>query len=98
MSNILMGLLSSSAARVEDAVAIATRIGYPVLVRPSFVLGGRAMRIVYDKESLLSFMDEAREVSPGRPVLIDKFIEDALEVDVDAICDGEETYVGGIME
>ena len=89
---------NGSATSVEDAVAIATRIGYPVLARPSFVLGGRAMRIVYDKESLLSFIEEAKEVSSGHPILIDKFIESALEIDVDAIADGEETFVAGIME
>ncbi len=89
---------NGSAKSVEEAVKIATRIGFPVLARPSYVLGGRAMRIVYDKESLLSFGEEAKEVSSGHPILIDKFIEDALEVDVDAICDGKEVYVGGIME
>jgi len=89
---------NGSATSVEEVTAIALRIGYPILVRPSYVLGGRAMRIVYDKETLLSFMDEVRDVSRGHPVLIDKFIEDAMEVDVDAICDGEETYVAGIME
>jgi len=89
---------NGSAVSMEQAVEIAARIGYPVLARPSYVLGGRAMKIVYDKESLLSFMVEASEVSSGHPVLIDKFVEDAIEVDVDAICDGEETYVAGIME
>ena len=89
---------NDSAFSVEEAIACATRIGYPVLARPSYVLGGRAMRIVYDKESLLSFIVEAREVSEGHPVLIDKFIEDAIEVDVDAICDGSAAHIGGIME
>jgi len=89
---------NGSATSMDEAVAIATKIGYPVLARPSYVLGGRAMKIVYDKESLLSFMVEAREVSEGHPVLIDKFVEDAIEVDVDAVCDGEKTYVAGIME
>jgi len=82
----------------EDVLNVAQQVGYPVLVRPSFVLGGRAMRIVYDKESLLTFLDEIQEVSEGRPILIDQFIEDAIEVDVDAVCDGEETFVAGIME
>ncbi|MCK5213825.1 MAG: carbamoyl-phosphate synthase large subunit [Candidatus Omnitrophica bacterium] len=82
----------------EDAVDTAGRIGYPVLARPSYVLGGRAMKIVYDKEALLSFIDEAKDVSEGKPILIDKFIEDAIEVDVDAISDGENVYVAGIME
>ncbi|MDP2653587.1 MAG: carbamoyl-phosphate synthase large subunit [Candidatus Omnitrophota bacterium] len=89
---------NGSAVSVEEAVEIATRIGYPVLARPSFVLGGRAMRIVYDKESLLAFINEAKDVSEGHPVLIDKFIESAMEMDVDAICDGEDVYIGGIME
>jgi len=89
---------NGSAKSAEEAVKIATRIGYPVLARPSYVLGGRAMRIVYDKESLLSFIEEAKEVSSGHPILIDRFIEDAIEVDVDAICDGKETFIGGIME
>jgi carbamoyl-phosphate synthase large subunit len=89
---------NGSARSTEEAVAIAQRIGYPVLARPSYVLGGRAMRIIYDDKTLLSFIAEAKEVSEGHPVLIDKFIEDAMEIDVDAICDGQQTYVGGIME
>ncbi len=83
---------------VEDALETARRIGYPVLARPSYVLGGRAMRIVYDEPSLRAFIDEAREVSAGHPVLIDKFVEDAIEVDVDAVCDGRDVFVAGIME
>ena len=83
---------------VKEAVNVAQQIGYPVLVRPSFVLGGRAMKIVYDEKQLLEFVEEAREVSQGHPVLIDKFVEDAIEVDVDAISDGKETFVVGIME
>ncbi len=89
---------NGSAYSVKEAVQIASRIGYPVLARPSYVLGGRAMRIVYDKESLLSFIAAAKDVSEGHPVLIDKFIEDAIEVDVDAVCDGKEVFVAGIME
>ncbi len=81
-----------------EARQAARTIGYPVLVRPSFVLGGRAMRIVYDEESLERFVLEAAEASPDRPILIDKFIEDAIEVDVDAICDGTDVFIAGIME
>ncbi|HSG69850.1 MAG TPA: carbamoyl-phosphate synthase large subunit, partial [Planctomycetaceae bacterium] len=83
---------------VEGARNAANRIEYPVLVRPSYVLGGRAMEICYDEPSLVKYMDEAVDVSPDRPVLIDKFLEDAIEVDVDAISDGEITLVGGVME
>jgi carbamoyl-phosphate synthase large subunit len=86
------------AVDVEGARLIADRIGYPVLVRPSYVLGGRAMVICYDEQSLMRYMDEAVEASPDHPVLIDKFLEDAIEVDVDAISDGETTLVGGVME
>jgi len=83
---------------VEQAVAAARRIGYPVLVRPSYVLGGRAMEIVYEEQSLRGYMERAVEIGPGRPVLIDKFLEDAIELDVDAISDGKRVVVGGIME
>ncbi len=86
------------AVDTEGARAAADRIGYPVLVRPSYVLGGRAMEICYDQESLVRYMSEAVDVSPDKPVLIDKFLEDAIEVDVDAIADGKTTVVGGIME
>jgi len=89
---------NGSAIRLDEARRIADRIGYPVLVRPSFVLGGRAMEIVYDSPSLARFMAEALEASPGHPVLIDKFLEDASEVDVDAVSDGTTTLVGGVME
>ena len=83
---------------VEEAKEVAKRIGYPVLVRPSYVLGGRAMEIVYDEETLEKYISEAIEVSPEKPILIDKFLEDAIEVEVDALCDGEEVLIGGIME
>ena len=83
---------------VDQAVDAAKRIGYPVLVRPSYVLGGRSMEIVYDGESLISFMERALLVSPGHPILIDKFLQDAIEIDVDAISDGSLTVIGGIME
>jgi carbamoyl-phosphate synthase large subunit len=86
------------AVNVDEAVTEANRIGYPVLVRPSYVLGGRAMEIVYDEESLRRYMAEAVEASPERPVLVDDFLEGAIEVDVDAVADGEICVVGGIME
>ena len=86
------------ATTTEAARAAAERIGYPVLVRPSYVLGGRAMEICYDESSLVRYMMEAVDVSPDKPVLIDKFLEDAIEVDVDAVSDGNVTVVGGIME
>jgi carbamoyl-phosphate synthase large subunit len=89
---------NGSARSVDEAVQVAEKIGYPVLARPSYVLGGRAMKIVYDRTALLRFIEEAKEVSQGHPILIDKFIDDALEVDVDAISDGKETFVAGIME
>jgi carbamoyl-phosphate synthase large subunit len=89
---------NGTALTVEEAIAIAERIGYPVLVRPSYVLGGRAMEIVYDSDSLRGYMDRAVEVGPGRPVLVDQFLDDAVELDADAICDGETVVIGGIME
>ena len=89
---------NDTAMDVEKALEAAERIGYPVLVRPSYVLGGRSMEIVYDSETLRSFMAKALLVSPGHPILIDKFLEDAVEVDVDAISDGTTTVVAGIME
>ncbi len=82
----------------EGAIKIAHRIGYPVLVRPSYVLGGRAMEIIYDDEKLATYMRSAIQVNPEHPVLIDKFVEDATEIDVDALCDGEDVFIGGIME
>jgi carbamoyl-phosphate synthase large subunit len=89
---------NDTAMDTEEAVRVAERIGYPVLVRPSYVLGGRSMEIIYDTESLRQFMVRALDVSPGHPILIDKFLEDAIEVDVDAISDGKTTVVAGIME
>ena len=83
---------------VEQALEVAHRISYPVLVRPSYVLGGRAMQIVADDAGLINFMNWALEASPEHPILIDKFLEDAIEVDVDAISDGKRTVIGGIME
>jgi carbamoyl-phosphate synthase large subunit len=89
---------NGSATSTKEAVAIAKKIGYPVLVRPSFVLGGRAMELVYNEEDLRRYMTSAIEVTPDRPVLIDRFLEDAIEVDVDCISDGEMTVIGAIME
>ncbi len=86
------------ATSVEEAVAAANRIGYPVLVRPSYVLGGRAMVIAYDDESVTRYMKEAVEYSQERPILIDHFLEDATEVDVDALADGEDVVIAGIMQ
>ena len=89
---------SGTATSLGEAVAIAARIGYPVLVRPSYVLGGRAMQIVYDEPTLREYFDRAARASEDRPVLIDRFLEDAYEVDVDAICDGERVVIGGVMQ
>ncbi len=82
----------------EEARECANRIGYPVLVRPSFVLGGRAMEIVWDDQQLEKYMSYALEVNPGFPILVDKFLDEAIEVDVDSICDGEQVVIGGILE
>jgi carbamoyl-phosphate synthase large subunit len=89
---------SGTAFSYEQAKKIANEIGYPVLVRPSYVLGGRAMKIVYDEETLEEYMAKAIEAAPEHPVLIDKFLEDAIEIDVDAICDGKICVIGGVME
>src|SRR5437879_8328699 len=85
-------------ASIEEAVEGAKRVGYPVLVLPSYVLGGRAMVIAYDEESVVRYMKEAVEYSHDRPVLIDHFLEDAIEVDVDALSDGEDVVIAGIMQ
>jgi carbamoyl-phosphate synthase large subunit len=87
-----------TARSAHEAADIAAEIGYPVLVRPSYVLGGRGMEIVYDDVALHSYVSRATEVSPGHPVLIDRFLDDAIEVDVDALYDGAELYLGGVME
>ena len=89
---------SGTAHSVEEALAVAARVGYPVLVRPSYVLGGRAMEIVYDDASLRNFFGRAARVAPGHPVLIDSFLEDAFEADVDAISDGTRCVIGGVMQ
>src|SRR5437773_2179316 len=86
------------AASIEEAVEGARRVGYPVLVRPSYVLGGRAMVIAYDEESVIRYMKEAVEYSQDRPVLVDHFLEDAIEVDVDALDDGTDVVIAGIMQ
>ncbi|MEA3374217.1 MAG: carbamoyl-phosphate synthase large subunit [Campylobacterota bacterium] len=82
----------------EQAITVADQLGYPVLVRPSFVLGGRAMRIVYNENELRQYMDEAVSVSNDAPVLVDKFLDQAVELDVDAICDGKDVYIGSVMQ
>jgi len=86
------------ATSFDQARRIAADIGYPVLVRPSYVLGGRGMEIVYDEETLEGYITRATELSPEHPVLVDRFLEDAIEIDVDALCDGAEVYIGGVME
>ena len=88
----------ATARSLDEARRIAESIGYPVLVRPSYVLGGRAMRLVYDDTDLIEYMGEAVRVSPEHPVLIDKFLEEALEIDVDAVSDGSRVVIGGVME
>ncbi|PCH83110.1 MAG: carbamoyl phosphate synthase large subunit, partial [Planctomycetota bacterium] len=96
-----LGLLAPDngiATNENQAVEVALGIGYPVLVRPSYVLGGRAMEIVYDEKDLRRYMNEAVQASPEHPVLIDCFLEDALEVDVDCICDGKQVLIGAVME
>ena len=90
--------VNGTAVTIDEAKRVAASIGYPVLVRPSYVLGGRAMMIVYDEVSLESYMKSAVEASPEKPVLIDRFLEDAFEVDVDALADGEQCVIAGIQE
>jgi carbamoyl-phosphate synthase large subunit len=88
-----------TATSFDEAKAIADQIGYPVLVRPSYVLGGRGMEIVYDEPTLNGYIDRATEISPDHPVLVDRFLDDAIEIDVDALCDATgEVYLGGVME
>jgi carbamoyl-phosphate synthase large subunit len=87
-----------TATSLEQALKVAARIGYPLIVRPSYVLGGRGMEIVYDKEKLRKYVEGAIEITPEKPMLIDKFLEDALECEVDAISDGKEVFIPSIME
>jgi carbamoyl-phosphate synthase large subunit len=89
---------NGTALSLDEARGVANEIGYPVLVRPSYVLGGRAMGIVYGEDELEHYIKEATAVSPDAPVLIDQYLEDAFELDVDAVCDGEQLVIGGIME
>jgi carbamoyl-phosphate synthase large subunit len=89
---------SGTAVSIEEAKEVARRIGYPVLVRPSYVLGGRAMAVVYDEARLEQYAQEAVEASPEHPILVDRFLEDAFEADVDAVADGERVVIGGIMQ
>jgi len=97
-NNNLLAPKYGMANSYEEAAQIANGIGYPVLVRPSYVLGGRGMEIVYDEESLRGFIEAATAVTPNHPVLIDKFLDDAVEIDVDALYDGRELYLAGVME
>lgn len=88
----------ATAFSLEEGIAIAKRIGYPVMVRPSFVLGGRGMEVIYDEQMLVKYGKEAIQVSPEYPMLIDRFLENAIECEVDALCDGDETFIGAVME
>ena len=87
-----------TATSFDEAREVAANIGYPVLVRPSYVLGGRGMEIVYDEDSLRDYIERATEITSDHPVLVDRFLDNAIEIDVDALCDGEEVYLGGVME
>ena len=87
-----------TATSFDEAKAVAAEISYPVLVRPSYVLGGRGMEIVYDEDSLHDYIDRATEITSDHPVLVDRFLDNAIEIDVDALCDGEDVYLAGVME
>jgi carbamoyl-phosphate synthase large subunit len=89
---------NGTATTTEEAIAAAKKIGFPLLLRPSFVLGGRAMRIVYSEDEIRTYMKECTEVAPGRPILLDRFLEDATEVDVDCVADGKDAVIGAVME
>ena len=90
--------LAGDAFTLDEAMRVADRIGFPLLVRPSYVLGGRGMAIVYDTQQLRRYMKEASRISPDHPVYLDKFLESAVEVDLDCVCDGDDVYVGGVLE
>ena len=92
------GAKHGTAFSFDEAKAIADEVGYPVLVRPSYVLGGRGMEIVYDEEMLAQYLARATDVNPEHPVLVDRFLDDTIEIDVDALYDGTELYLGGVME
>jgi carbamoyl-phosphate synthase large subunit len=87
-----------TAASLEEALAIAERVGYPVLARPSYILGGKAIQLVFDPESLRRYVRERVRLSPEHPVLIDRFLEDAFEYDIDAVADGRTVVIGAVME
>ena len=89
---------AGDASTLDEAVRVAERIGFPLLVRPSYVLGGRGMAIVYDAKQLRRYMGEAAKISPDHPVYLDKFLESAVEVDLDCVCDGDDVYIGGVLE
>ncbi len=89
---------AGDASTLDEAVRVASRIGFPLLVRPSYVLGGRGMAIVYDVSQLRRYMGEAAKISPDHPVYLDKFLESAVEIDLDCVCDGDDVYVGGVLE
>ncbi|MBW6509675.1 MAG: carbamoyl-phosphate synthase large subunit [Desulfuromonadales bacterium] len=90
--------VSGMASSIDEAICIAARIGYPLIVRPSYVLGGRAMEIVHDEQMLLEYLQKAVDISPGRPILIDSFLDNAVEAEADAICDGHTAFVPAVME
>ena len=94
----LMAPAHGEAYSRQEALAAARAVGYPLIVRPSYVLGGRAMAVVFDDDSLLAFMERAREVSPEHPVFIDRFLDDAVEIDVDCLADGEQVWIGGVQQ
>ena len=89
---------NGTATTTDEALVAAKKIGFPLLLRPSFVLGGRAMRIVYSEDEIRTYMKECTEVAPGRPILLDRFLEDATDVDVDCVSDGKDAVIGAVME